>query len=167
MNHTSNIRILAIASGGGHWIQLRRMRPAWDGCHVIYVTTNQGYSEEVFRDALDRKQTMPMFYTIRDANRWQKFRLLMQLLQIFIILAKEHPDVVISTGAAPGFFAIRIGKMLGARTIWVDSIANGETLSLAGKKVGLHADLWLTQWKELAGSELPDVGLPAFKGSVI
>ena len=43
-----------------------------------------------------------------------------------------RPDVVITTGAAPGYFAVRIGKLLGARVVWVDSIANAEELSLSG-----------------------------------
>ena len=73
-----------------------------------------------------------------------------------------RPDVVISTGAAPGYFALRLGKMLRAQTIWLDSLANVETLSQAGEMAGPYADLWLTQWPELAG----DAG-PSYDGKVI
>ncbi len=38
------------------------------------------------------------------------------------LLLKERPDIVITTGAAPGYFCLRLGKLLGARTIWIDSI---------------------------------------------
>jgi hypothetical protein len=69
---------------------------------------------------------------------------------------------VITTGAAPGYFAIRIGNLFGARTIWVDSIANGEELSLSGQKAGPHAALWLTQWAHLAKAEGPH-----YRGSVL
>jgi hypothetical protein len=58
--------------------------------------------------------------------------------------------VVISTGAAPGYFALRFGKRLGARTIWLDSIANVDELSLSGQRAGKYAGLWLTQWQHLA-----------------
>ena len=61
-----------------------------------------------------------------------------------------RPDVVISTGAAPGYFALRLGKLFGARTIWVDSIANAEEMSLSGRLAQRYADLWLTQWPEVA-----------------
>jgi UDP-N-acetylglucosamine:LPS N-acetylglucosamine transferase len=71
------------------------------------------------------------------------------------ILLRERPDVIISTGAAPGYFALRLGKWFGARTIWVDSIANVEKLSLSGQRVGKYADLWLTQWPHLARPEGP------------
>ena len=70
-------------------------------------------------------------------------------------MIKERPDVVVSTGAAPGYFGIRFGKLVGARTIWIDSIANAEELSLSGLKAGKHVDLWLTQWEHLAQQEGP------------
>jgi hypothetical protein len=65
---------------------------------------------------------------------------------------------VISTGAAPGYFALRFGKLIRARTIWLDSIANAEELSTAGKKVQRYADLWLTQWTHLATTAGPRFG---------
>ncbi|MCI5150914.1 MAG: UDP-N-acetylglucosamine--LPS N-acetylglucosamine transferase, partial [Candidatus Electrothrix sp. MAN1_4] len=43
----------------------------------------------------------------------------------------------------------------GARTIWIDSIANSDKLSMSGQKVGKYADLWLTQWEHLARPEGP------------
>ncbi|MBE7636398.1 UDP-N-acetylglucosamine--LPS N-acetylglucosamine transferase [Sneathiella sp. P13V-1] len=143
--------VLAIASAGGHWVQLQRLRPAWDGCHVIYVTTKQGYYSQVIKDAEARNQTNVKYFCVQDANRWQKLKLLHQLFQIGWIILKNRPNVIISTGAAPGFFALKIGKLLGAKTIWLDSIANAEELSLSGEKVSTSADLWLTQWPELAG----------------
>ncbi len=160
------MRVLAIASAGGHWVQLRRLRPAWDGCHVIYITTSASRREEVFKESERLGKEVPNFYVVADATRWEKFKLLKQLLQIIKILLKEYPDVVISTGAAPGFFALRIGKMLGARTIWVDSIANAEELSLSGKKAGSCADLWLTQWEQVA-KQTDGARQPRYEGSVI
>ena len=77
------------------------------------------------------------------------------MFSIAWLLWQERPDVVISTGAAPGYFAIRLGNLFGARTIWVDSVANVEELSLSGQKAGPHAKLWLTQWAHLARENGP------------
>ena len=71
-------------------------------------------------------------------------------MKIAWIIGRVRPDVILTTGAAPGYFAIRIGKLIGARTMWLDSVANVEQLSLSGERVGKHADLWLTQWPHLA-----------------
>ena len=164
----STIRVLAIASAGGHWVQLRRLRPAWEGCNVIYVTTSESRREEIFikEDTPTPHTPPPQFYVILDANRWEKFKLLKQLFQIFGILIRERPDVIISTGAAPGFFALKFGKLLGAKTIWLDSIANVTSLSLSGKKIAQSADLWLTQWEHLTTKNI-NGSYPQYKGSII
>jgi hypothetical protein len=146
-------RVLAIASAGGHWIQLQRMRPAWDGCDVAYVTTNPGYRSHV---------APARFYVVRDASRWDKLGLLVQLAQLVVLLLHERPDVVVSTGAAPGYFALRLGRLMGRRTAWIDSLANVDELSLSGARAGRYADLWLTQWQHLARPEGPH-----FVGAVV
>jgi UDP-N-acetylglucosamine:LPS N-acetylglucosamine transferase len=150
----TKIRVLALSSGGGHWVQLLRLRPAFASCDVLFATTKSGYRANIGPGE--------KFCLIPDANRWDKLRLLRVSFAIFGLIWRERPDVVISTGAAPGYFAIRIGNLFGARTIWVDSIANAEELSLSGLKAGPHASLWLTQWAHLAS---PDG--PQYRGSVL
>jgi hypothetical protein len=95
------------------------------------------------------------FYVVNDATRWDKLGLVVMALRLAWILLRERPHVVISTGAAPGYFGIRFGRLLGARGIWLDSIANVEEVSMTGRMVGRHADLWLTQWSHLARPEGP------------
>jgi UDP-N-acetylglucosamine:LPS N-acetylglucosamine transferase len=159
------VRVLAIASGGGHWTQLLRMRPAWEGCDVVYATTHADYEKGVYQGA-PSGAGRARFYTFPDANMREKLRLAWQLAQVVYIVLKERPDVVISTGASAGYFALRLAKYLGKRTIWVDSIANAEELSLAGQKVRPFADLWLTQWPHLAGST-GNVPAPQYLGAVL
>ena len=76
-------------------------------------------------------------------------------LRLAWIIWREKPDVVVSTGAAPGYVALRIASAMRAQTIWLDSVANIEQLSLSGAKVGRFVDLWLTQWPDLARREGP------------
>jgi len=137
---------VAIASGGGHWVQICRLRPLLDDFDVIYVSVDPSDAEDVGGRRLE---------LVRDASRWNKLALFLQALQILRILVQLRPDVVISTGAAPGFFGLLFGKMLGARTVWIDSLANVAELSLSGRWVRRFADLWLTQWPHLARPEGP------------
>jgi UDP-N-acetylglucosamine:LPS N-acetylglucosamine transferase len=138
-------RVLAVASGGGHWVQLLRLRPAFEGAQVTWLTTEAEYAREV---------EGPL-HVVRDANLWNKTALLLMFLQVAWRMVLLRPDVVITTGAAPGFAAVVFGRLLGARTIWVDSIANSETLSTSGIKVGRWAHVWLTQWEHLAKPDGP------------
>jgi UDP-N-acetylglucosamine:LPS N-acetylglucosamine transferase len=138
-----------VASSGGHWTQLMRIIPAFTAYEVVFVTVLKSYRSQVPENK---------FYLINDANRWNKLRLVLVALKLAWILGKERPDVVVSTGAAPGYFALRLGRLFGAKTIWIDSMTNIERLSMSGSLVGRHADLWLTQWPHLAKSEGPHYG---------
>jgi UDP-N-acetylglucosamine:LPS N-acetylglucosamine transferase len=146
-------KILAVSSGGGHWVELIRLSPAFEGHVVVFATVDKAYRSEA---------GSARFYTIQDVTRWNKFRWMQTFVKLAYILFREKPDVVISTGALPGYFSLRLAKWLGIKTIWVDSIANVEELSLSGQKIGKHADLWLTQWPHLAKP-----GGPFYRGAVL
>ena len=155
-------KVLAIASSGGHFVQLLRLMPAFEGCRLTVATTDPAQAAVVSAQALRLGLPAPAFRTVTDANRWQKVRLVRSLASILRLVLVVRPDVVITTGAAPGYFALRVGKLVGARTVWIDSIANAEELSLAGRKAEKHADLWLTQWAHLA-----EDGGPRHEGAVL
>ena len=57
---------------------------------------------------------------------------------------------MISTGAAVGCIMCFLGKVTGAKIVWVDSITNVDRLSLSGRLVWRIADLFLAQWQQLA-----------------
>lgn len=156
------VRVMAVASAGGHWVQLMRLRPAWRGLEVTYVTTDPGLRQVPCDDARATGDPEPAFRLVTEANRWQKWRLVRQLLGLAVAMVKVRPDAVVTTGAAPGYFALRLGRLLGARTVWIDSLANADELSLSGQKARRHADLWLTQWEHLA-----TLDGPKFLGSVL
>ena len=145
--------VLLISSSGGHWVQMLRMRPAFEGMQQVFASTDPALGSQVPDHA---------FYHVVDASAWQKFRLILQALQVLLILLRVRPTLVINTGASSGFFALLFAKKLGIRTIWVDSIANSEELSLSGRRVGKYADLWLTQWQHLSAPDGPD-----YAGSVV
>jgi UDP-N-acetylglucosamine:LPS N-acetylglucosamine transferase len=142
-------RVLAVASSGGHWVQLRRLAPAFADQDVAYLTTDSGYRGDV---------GAARFYTVRDANRWDKIALVRCALKVVRVLLRERPTVVISTGAAPGYLAVRIAALMGARTVWIDSVANVEELSLSGRLASASVDLCLTQWPHLAGGRVTYLG---------
>ena len=134
-------------------MQLLRLRPAFVDCDVTFVTVKESYR----RDVGDAN-----FRVIPDGTRWDKVALVRSFLGAFWMLARVRPDVVITTGAAPGYFCVRLAKLFGARTVWLDSVANAEELSMSGQKAGPHVDLWLTQWAQLAQENGPH-----YRGNVL
>lgn len=137
-----------MASGGGHWIQLQRLRPAFAEFDVAFVSVYPDYEDDVKGSR---------YYAVSDITRMSLGRLLVLVPQLLAILFRERPAVVVTTGSAPGLVCIALAKIFfGAKTIWIDSIANCERMSSSGKQARRFADEWLTQWPDLAGRGGPD-----------
>lgn len=135
------VKVLAIASGGGHWRQLMMLRPAFDSHHVLYATTIAGLPEQFGATPA---------VIVPDANGRAPIAGLLSVLFLTRLILFHRPGVVLSTGALPGVIALVLGKALGAHTIWIDSIANAEEMSKSGKLARTFADHWLTQWPDIA-----------------
>lgn len=146
-------RVMLVASGGGHWVELLRLREAWADADVAYVTVQEEYRSEV---------AGARFHCVVDATRWSRWALLRMAAQVAWVVLRERPDVIISSGAAPGLVALRVGKWLGSRTVWLDSIANVDSVSLSGQRVRRFADLHLTQWQHLETASGP-----SYRGAVL
>lgn len=153
MRKTNQPKLLAIASGGGHWIQLLRLRPAFAGAKVAYASVNREAEKDIQGN---------QFFWFPDANRERKVALLLQILRIAWIMIRVRPQIVVTTGASCGYVAVRLGRLLGIRTLFIDSIANAEKLSLSAQLALRHANLTLTQWPNLESPQGPQ-----FHGSVI
>ena len=132
--------LLLVASAGGHWAELVRLVPAFEGHETLYVTTLGGVPAPSGARAVA---------IVRDASRSRPDLILLMLAQIVKIVARFRPNLIITTGAAPGLLALQVGRLFGARTVWIDSIANAEELSLSGRMAKYFSDLWLTQWPHL------------------
>lgn len=135
-------KILAVSSPGGHWVQLNKICNKLEEKHpIIYASPRSQYQ---------LKQQERTVHNILDVSADNKFMLIPLAVQMLYLFIKERPQTIISTGAAPGVVAIFLGKYLGIKTIWVDSIANVQQLSRSGRMIKSHADVVLTQWESLS-----------------
>ena len=143
-----------MASGGGHWVQLGRLRPVFEMHDTAYVTTHPDYRVEV---------PDSRFYAVSDVTRMSLGRLFILVPQLVRILLKERPDVIITTGSAPALVCLAMARVITrARTIWIDSIANCDRMSTSGKHARRVAHICLTQWPKLS-----QPGGPTFWGAVL
>ena len=143
------MRVMAVASFGGHWIQLQRIKKSLEGFDVKYVTTSHLVQKEE-----------NLFY-VKNCSAKTPLKLLLCSFQLFKIIFLQKPDVILSTGAAPGCLACIIGKLLMKKTIWLDSIANFQRISLSGRIIRNFSDQTLTQWEHLESDKVK------FKGTIL
>lgn len=148
MKYSRDVKILAVASAGGHWVQLRRLSRMFEKFDVSYCCTDQ--------------RALGKFFKVSDISADSIFKLPLVMIQALVICIRVRPDVVITTGALPGLIVAIIAKYLfKSKFIWIDSIANGGDISKSGRYAKSHADLCLTQWSDLADSDF------SYMGSVI
>lgn len=136
--------MLAIASGGGHWIELVRISPSFEEYDTLYAST----ARNLIAPSGPREVR-----TIRDASASEPVRLIFVLLDVVRLITDFRPKLIVTTGAAPGLLAIMVAKLLGCRTLWIDSIANADKLSQSGRLAARFADVRLTQWPHLADQD--------------
>jgi len=139
-------KVMAVSSPGGHWEQLTSIRTAFEGTDVLYVTT----SEELAK-SLGHVE----YRVVSDCNRDQPLKLVRCFIETFLIVLKTRPDVVVTTGAAPGLFAVASARILGAKTIWIDSLANTERMSMSGRIAARFVTLTVTQWEHISRPDGP------------
>jgi len=137
----NQIEVLAASSGGGHWEELMLLRSAVDAVEARFATPDPLMAQH---SGIANPERLP------DCNQKQPLRSLHCFFVAFRIVLRLRPKVVISTGAAPGFFCILAGRLLGAHTLWIDSVANGEELSMCGKLAKVVAHECWTQWEHLS-----------------
>ncbi len=134
-------RIIAIASAGGHFNQLMLLRPGFAHHQVTYLTTLPGLA--------DQFGATPN-HLVPDCNADTPLKAIWAFLVILGRVLRRRPHMVISTGALPGVMALAAGRLVGAQTIWVDSVANAEELSASGRLAARFAHLTLSQWQSVA-----------------
>lgn len=136
------MNICIAASSGGHLTQLNAIADVWNGRRHFFITTNPVMARKLAVDATA--------YVVKNADRRSPLGVFGMLMKCIGLFYRERPTVVLSSGAAVGCLMSLLGKLHGAKVIWIDSIANIDRISLSGRIIRPLADVFLVQWPELA-----------------
>ena len=61
----------------------------------------------------------------------------------------ERPDLIVSTGAAVAVPFFVVGRLLGAKTVYIEIIDRMDSATLTGKLVYRFTDIFVVQWPEM------------------
>lgn len=137
-------KICFAASDGGHLEQIKQLLKLGASYPYFIVTE---FTETT--KSLSEKEKV---YFHLHINRREKFVLLKLLRNIylsFIILLKERPTHIISTGALSTFPICLLGKILGKKIIFIESFSKTNSTTLTGRLVYRFADLFIIQRETL------------------
>ena len=142
MPDCKTLKICLAASAGGHLTQLLKLVKCWEGYDSFFITTSTVVQKKLSNQG--------KVYVVSECNRQHPLKSIIVLFHCIKIIFNEKPNVILSTGAAVGCICCILGKITGAKIIWIDSITNIEKLSLSGRMVRPIANLFLAQWKQLS-----------------
>ena len=138
----SKAKVCIPTSSGGHLTHMRMLMPVLDkACDRFWVT----FDKEDANTALEGERVYHCYFP---TNR--NFKNAMRNTALAIrVLRKERPDLIISTGAAIAVSFFFVGKLLGAKTVYIEVFDRIDAPTLTGKLVRRFSDLFVVQWPEM------------------
>lgn len=134
------MKICFASSSGGHLNQIKELDGKLKCESYFFVTSKDKFSESILKN---KKK-----YFITDPKR-NIIKLIINKLQTIKILMIEKPDIIISTGSGTAFWMCFLGRILGKKVLFIESIARVTKPSLFGKIVNKFANTTIYQWKPL------------------
>lgn len=145
------MKIALVCSHGGHLTQVLELMEAFEGHESFFLT-----HDSVRTRKLENAYLLPVIGT----NVW---RMAMSVLRIGGIFWREHPDVVVSTGSEIAIPAFLVAKLLGIKTLFIETWSRITGPSGTGKLVYHMADAFFVQWPQLLNCYGPKA---QYEGSV-
>lgn len=136
-----NLKICLVSSSGGHLTHLYMLKPFWHNKDRFWVT----FDKEDARSLLKNEKKYFCYYP---SNRSIK-ALLINTIKAMRIIPKERPDLIITSGAAPAIPFFYIGKLFGAKTIYIEVFDRINTSTIAGKLCYPVTDKFIVEWEEM------------------
>ncbi len=156
LNRSSRpLRVCLVCAPGGHLVELMRIKEAFKGCDLSLVTYKEGFQST--QNGIDKISTLQNLYIDRMNSGTLASALILarQMLMLgkdaVFILANHKPDVVLSTGSEIAIPFMYLAKLMGKRTVFIESLCRIDGLSATAKIVSPAADIMLVQWKNLDG----------------
>jgi beta-1,4-N-acetylglucosaminyltransferase len=131
------MKICLVCSHGGHLTEMLELSEAFQGHDVFFVTYKSGRTKK-----LNRAYRFPNL----TKDRLSLFSFVPRVLKI---LLKERPKAVVSTGAEIAVPVFYLAKLLGIKTIFVESCCRVERPSMTGRLVYPVTDKFFVQWPSL------------------
>jgi beta-1,4-N-acetylglucosaminyltransferase len=151
---SDRMKLALVCSHGGHLTQMLMLLPAFGEHQRFFVTYNS-----VRTEGLAKQERVYLLANI-GAN---PLLMATAFLRALRILLKERPEIVISTGSEIAIPFSWMGKLLGARVIYIETWSRITSPSGTGKIVYFIADVFFVQWEQLLSCYGPKA---QYEGSV-
>ncbi|MDT2391061.1 PssD/Cps14F family polysaccharide biosynthesis glycosyltransferase [Enterococcus avium] len=135
------MKVCLVGSSGGHLTHLYLLKPFWENEERFWVTFEKDDAVSV----LENEKMYPCYYP---TNRNLK-NLIKNTFLAVRILKREKPDLIVSSGAAVAVPFFYLGKLFGAKTVYIEVFDRIDKPTLTGKLVYPVTDKFIVQWEEM------------------
>lgn len=135
------MKVCLVGSSGGHLTHLYMLKPFWQNKERFWVT----FDKEDARSLLNGEKMYTCHYP---TNRNIK-NLIRNTILAFKVLRKEKPDLIISSGAAVAVPFFWLGKLFGAKLIYIEVFDRIDKPTVTGKLVYHITDKFIVEWEEM------------------
>lgn len=135
------MKVCLVGSSGGHLTHLYMLKPFWQDKERFWVTFNK-------EDANSLLEGEKKYYCYFPTNRSLKALVINTRLAIKV-LREEKPDLIVSSGAAVAVPFFWLGKLFGAKTVYVEVFDRIDKPTITGKMVYPVTDRFIVEWEEM------------------
>lgn len=135
------MKVCLVGSSGGHLTHLYMLKPIWKDMDRFWVTFDKIDANSILKDE-------KVYHCYYPTNRNIK-NLIKNTFLAIKVLHKEKPDLIISSGAAVAVPFFWLGKLRGAKTIYIEVFDRIDKSTLTGKLVYPVTDKFIVQWDEM------------------
>jgi UDP-N-acetylglucosamine:LPS N-acetylglucosamine transferase len=130
--------IALVGSSGGHLAHLLLLKNWWSDRSRFWVTFNTP-------DAVSALEGERVYWCFHPTNR-SAVNFFRNLFLAFQVCLRERPRLIVSSGAAVAVPFFYVGKMFGARTIYLEVVDRIDTPTLTARLVRPVTDVFAVQW---------------------
>ena len=135
------MKICLVCSSGGHLTHLYMLKPFWQDKERFWVTFDKDDAKSLLKD----ERMYPCYYP---TNRNLK-ALAINTKLAWKLLKTEKPDLIISSGAAVAVPFFWLGKLFGAKLVYIEVFDRIDKPTMTGKMVYPITDKFIVEWEEM------------------
>lgn len=140
-------KVMFIASTGGHLDELMQLKSMFSK-YNYNIVTEKDKSTESLKNTYGKKISYLVYGTRKQKIKYP-FVFIYNTLKTALIYLKNRPKYIITTGTHTAVPMCYIGKLFGSKIIYIETFANINKRTLAGRLVYPIANLFIVQWEEM------------------
>lgn len=139
-------KVMFISSTGGHlseMLELKDLFQYYDTSIVTEKTASNLYLKDKY------KQVYYLVYGTKSHIFTYIFKFIYNFFKSFYLYLKIRPDVIVTTGTHTAVSMCYIGHLFKSKIIYIETLANRDTKTMAGTLVYPIADYFIVQWESM------------------